>query len=72
MSVLVSRMVIVAVMVLVSLGVGSPQRPTLAQEATPADAATTTGWPMFRGNPARTGSMPGTGPIGTPFELWRF
>src|SRR5215213_9916932 len=72
MSVLVSRTVIVTVIVLMSLSVSSLHRRALAQEATPADAATTTDWPMFRGNPARTGAMPGTGPQGSPTELWRF
>ena len=28
--------------------------------------------PMFRGNAARTGEMPGPGPAGTPRVLWRF
>jgi outer membrane protein assembly factor BamB len=27
--------------------------------------------PMYRGNPERTGQMPGPGPDGTPVELWR-
>jgi eukaryotic-like serine/threonine-protein kinase len=30
------------------------------------------GTAMFRGNPARTGANPGSGPTGTPKELWRF
>jgi len=29
-------------------------------------------WPMYRGNPARTGVMPGPGPDGQPVEVWRF
>ena len=29
-------------------------------------------WPMYRGNPARTGAMAGPGPQGQPIELWRF
>ena len=72
MSVLVSRTVIVTAIVLMSLSVSSLHRVAFAQEATPADAATTTDWPMFRGNPARTGAMPGMGPEGAPVELWRF
>src|SRR5215217_3695911 len=72
MSVLVSRMVIVTIIVLMSLGVGSPHRGALAQEATPASAAATADWPMFRGNPARTGSVQAIGPQGSPTELWRF
>jgi hypothetical protein len=28
--------------------------------------------PIFRGNPARTGEMPGPGPAGAPVQLWRF
>src|SRR5215217_8220747 len=72
MSVLVSRMVVVTFIVLMSLGVASPHRGALAQEATPTSAAATADWPMFRGNAARTGAVPGTGPQGSPTELWRF
>jgi outer membrane protein assembly factor BamB len=28
--------------------------------------------PMFQGDPARTGAMPGPGPVGTPIVRWRF
>ncbi|MEJ7900843.1 MAG: PQQ-binding-like beta-propeller repeat protein, partial [Thermomicrobiales bacterium] len=39
-------------------------------EATPTTEASPD-VPMYRGNPARTGQMPGPGPEGTPVELWR-
>ena len=35
-------------------------------------AAPEPGTAMFRGNPARTGVLPGPGPKGQPRELWRF
>ena len=37
--------------------------------ASPPSAAAD--WPMYRGNPARTGAVPGPGPDGQPAELWR-
>lgn len=41
--------------------------------ATPtADATPAADWPMYRGNPARTGAMAGSGPDGQPVEIWRF
>lgn len=41
--------------------------------ATPtADATPAADWPMYRGNPARTGVTPGPGPDGEPVEVWRF
>ena len=43
-----------------------------AQEATPAASAEATGdWPMFRGDPAHTGAMPGSGPSGEVGVRWR-
>ncbi|CAN5636215.1 hypothetical protein BH23CHL5_BH23CHL5_23700 [soil metagenome] len=41
--------------------------PAPAQESTPSQDVQ-----MYRGNPARTGEMPGPGPEGEPVELWRF
>jgi hypothetical protein len=38
------------------------------QEATPTTGAAD--WPMYRGNPGRTGDMPGTGPQTTPGVVW--
>ena len=48
--------------------------PAVAQEATPIPAAdiSQTDWPMYRGTAARTGSMPGVGPLENPTELWRY
>jgi outer membrane protein assembly factor BamB len=37
-----------------------------------ANADDSTNVPMFRGNAARTGEMPGPGPIGLPFKRWNF
>jgi hypothetical protein len=68
----VTRIMIVAAVLVIGPFAGGPNRAVLAQEATPASAATTADWPMFRGNPARTGSMPGMGPQGSPTEQWRF
>lgn len=49
--------------------IGSP----LPLAATPTTEATPNAdWPMYRGNPARTGAMAGPGPDGQPVELWRF
>lgn len=44
----------------------------LAQDSTPTPAPAAGDWPMFRGNPAQTGAMPGSGPVGQPLLLWRF
>src|SRR5215211_5206024 len=55
------------------LGFGAPGL-AAAQEATPADAPPTeapTGWPMYRGDPARTGSAAGAGPVDAPAVRWR-
>jgi outer membrane protein assembly factor BamB len=41
--------------------------PPATPEATPASDV-----PMYRGNAARTGVMPGPGPAGQPIELWRY
>jgi eukaryotic-like serine/threonine-protein kinase len=60
------RILLVAAMLVIGLLASGPYRAVLAQEPTTAE------WPMFRGNPARTGSMPGMGPEGPPVELWRF
>ena len=38
----------------------------------PAVQATPTDWPMYRGNPARTGAEDGFGPISQPRQLWRY
>ncbi len=38
----------------------------------PAVQATPTDWPMYRGNPARTGAEDGFGPFSQPRELWRY
>lgn len=40
-------------------------------QGTPVSQSTGTDWPMYRGNPARTGDMPGPGLAGNPVELWR-
>jgi outer membrane protein assembly factor BamB len=41
--------------------------------ATPAPQGTPlTGVPMYRGNAARTGEMPGPGPASQPAQLWKF
>jgi outer membrane protein assembly factor BamB len=41
--------------------------------ATPTtDETPITGWPMYRGNAARTGAMPGPGLNGPPAILWQF
>src|SRR6478735_8098259 len=43
----------------------------LAQDATALPSpASLAGVPMFRGNPARTGEMPGPGPTADPHILW--
>jgi outer membrane protein assembly factor BamB len=44
----------------------------VAQEGTPPADGSPRDWPVFRGNPAGTGSMPGPGPAGNPRLLWRF
>ncbi|MBA3275666.1 MAG: PQQ-binding-like beta-propeller repeat protein, partial [Chloroflexia bacterium] len=44
--------------------------PTAAQ-GTPVVQSMDTDWPMYRGNPARTGAMPGPGIDGEPVERWR-
>ena len=45
----------------------------LPSVATPSpDGGLAADWPMYRGNPARTGVMAGPGPMGQPVELWRF
>jgi eukaryotic-like serine/threonine-protein kinase len=74
MSVLVARMVIIVGVLLTSLLAHTPGRSVLAQEATPPSSRTamSAGWPMYRGNPARTGEMSGSGLHGQPVELWRF
>lgn len=60
-----SRRALVAA--LAALGVGwTPIAEAAAQDV--GDAAV----PMFQGNPARTGEMPGPGPQGEVVELWRF
>ena len=45
--------------------------PVGAGDATPAVGGTA-GVPMFRGDPARTGVVPGPGPLGAPAARWRF
>src|SRR4051794_41224761 len=67
----VTRILIVTAVLVIGPVAGGPRRVVLAQDSTPTSAATAE-WPMFRGNPARTGAMPGTGPQGSPTELWRF
>ena len=59
MSVLVTRMIIIAGVLLMSFLAHTPGHPVLAQEATPASSSTaiSTDWPMYRGNPARTGGL---------------
>ncbi len=50
---------------------GTPSAPAVipaVQDATPTTAATD--WPMYRGNPGRTGAMPGTGPKTAPGVVW--
>lgn len=47
-----------------------PHRIVAPEDGTPTVEATPS-VPMFRGNPERTGQMPGPGPEGTPVELWR-
>ncbi|MFT4038438.1 MAG: PQQ-binding-like beta-propeller repeat protein [Thermomicrobiales bacterium] len=70
----------IAVLVVVSLlagyvslvrhqGPGSPA-PALATPTAPGTPAAE--WPMYRGNPARTGVMAGPGPVGQPVEVWRY
>src|SRR5215211_159852 len=74
MSVFVARVVIIVGVLLTCSLAHTPGRPILAQEATPASAsaAMSADWPMYRGNPARTGEMAGPAPHGDPVELWRF
>ena len=51
-----------------------PENPAISPAvATPAvDEPTPGDWPMYRGNPARTGAMPGPGVQGPPAVLWQF
>jgi outer membrane protein assembly factor BamB len=65
---------VVLVLVLVLLA-ALPARFAVAQDAgTPAAAAeeTANDWPMYRGDPGRTGTLPGAGPQGDPVLLWQF
>lgn len=43
-----------------------------AQGTPTAAPAPTENWPMYRGDPGRTGNLPVHGPTGTPVELWRY
>ncbi|MFT4040657.1 MAG: PQQ-binding-like beta-propeller repeat protein [Thermomicrobiales bacterium] len=46
--------------------------PALAQEATPAAPELGADWPIYRGDPARTGAPGVRGPVGDPVLLWSF
>ncbi|MGI8475707.1 MAG: PQQ-binding-like beta-propeller repeat protein [Thermomicrobiales bacterium] len=60
------RFWLLGTLLLAWLGTGAaPVPPVRAQDAS-HDV------PMFRGNPARTGEMPGPGPSGSPVAIWRF
>jgi outer membrane protein assembly factor BamB len=48
-----------------------PQVAIRWQHAAVLEAPSSVGVPMFRGNPARTGAMPGPGPAAQPHVLWR-
>ncbi|MFT4038334.1 MAG: PQQ-binding-like beta-propeller repeat protein [Thermomicrobiales bacterium] len=51
---------------------GQQQQPAIQPAvATPAPA-NPGAWPLYRGDPARTGAMPGPGITGPPAILWRF
>ena len=66
---------LVSVAILLGLVFTGPLPSIVAQEsmATPLATAVTAGdVPMYRGDAARTGVMPGPGPAGQPVELWRF
>lgn len=59
---------------LLGLMLSVPVRLTSAQDssATPESAtAAISDWPMHRGNVARNGAVPGTGPVGDPVLLWQ-
>src|SRR5688500_6223067 len=49
-----------------ALGQGESASPVASPTTAAGDV------PMYRGNPARTGQMPGPGPEGTPVERWRY
>lgn len=64
----------IVVVLVINLFVAFPVLQVAAQDAaTPASGTTeTTDWPMYRGDAGRTGSLPGTGPVGDPVLLWQF
>ena len=39
---------------------------------TPVPAATTDDWPMYRADPARSGMVNGSGPVGQPVTVWTY
>jgi eukaryotic-like serine/threonine-protein kinase len=65
-----------AVLILLA-GVGSyftfvPSHDNVPAVIPAAQSTPTSDWPMYRGNPSRTGAMPGDGPRSDPTKLWRF
>ncbi|MGH2614250.1 MAG: PQQ-binding-like beta-propeller repeat protein [Thermomicrobiales bacterium] len=50
----------------------TPVPPTPTPTPLPVIAEPPATIPMYRGNPARTGEVPGPGPLGDPVSLWTF
>ena len=72
------RRCILAVVVLGLVGCGGSGNASTTATPAPTNVfASPTAWaasdgvPMYRGNPARTGVLPGPGPVGDPVLLWQ-